>query len=89
MGAQAKSMDLELGSGSSDRLVGLLKAALAGSIYLPFLAGVFGLAKRTTPIVLRITQFGILAGLAITAWRGARHLGAWLTAVGNRPDHHH
>lgn len=43
------------------------------------MAGFLGLADRTAPVVLRITRFGLVAGLAITAWTGAQLVGAWLT----------
>jgi hypothetical protein len=82
MDTQAKPTGRELDRGATGRLEGLLNSAFVGSLclpLLPLLAFLGVLAGRTTPIVLRITQFGLLAGLAITAWRGARYLGAWFT----------
>jgi hypothetical protein len=79
MGVQTTPMDRDLDRGIPGRFASPLKATFVGFLALPLLAGLCALVGWTTPIVLRITRFGVLAGLAITVWGAARHMGAWFT----------
>ena len=67
MGVQTTPMDRDLDRGIPGRFASPLKATFVGFLALPLLAGLCALVGWTTPIVLRITRFGVLAGLAITA----------------------
>jgi hypothetical protein len=44
-------------------------------------------ADRATPVVLRIGQFGLVVGLAITLWHGLRAAARWLHRLDGAPAH--